>query len=611
MLRGFRWQLFALLTAAVLFAAVLIIRLTTIMPSPDTTPTPGVIAVTATSSPIPQPSLTPTPAPTFDFQAVGSPPPDEVITFREGVIGNVQRLNPLYADLNPVDQDITSLIFEGLTRMDARGQIVPGLAERWQISTDGLEYVFYLRQGVAWHDGIPFTSADVVYTMAILRDPAFTGSSARATFWRTVETEALDTFIVRFRITQPLGTFLDRLRIGLLPEHALRGTHAAELALHPFNLNPIGTGAYQIESVRTAFGRVRGIDLRVAPVFRARPEGQSQAYALERVRFTLYDDFDSAVRAFASGEIDALAGRDRNERRALFDIANRNGLQLVNGFEPTVGTLIFNWGREATRFFRDQRVRVGLDTGLDRSVLVERTLINMALRADSFIVPSFWAYAANVPRPVYNAPIAAQLLQTARERLGDPVTPTPEAPISDATLDPAFTPTPTPPPSLFTFTIMTPNDPALIALTNEIAQQWGRLGLLISVESVDVTTYRARLESGDFDAALIEYSFADGADPDLYAFWHQGQYPDGLNYGSADDRRISEILERARREPYGVNRAREYAEFQRVFADRALALPLYYPLYTYGTARQIDGIQLGFLSAAPDRFITIGDWAKR
>jgi len=158
---------------------------------------------------------------------------------------------------------------------------------------------------------------------------------------------------------------------------------------------------------------------------------------------------------------------------------------------------------------------------------------------------------------------------------------------------------------------MTPDDPTLITLANEIAGQWNRLNLLVRVEAVDLTTYRARLESGEFDAAMVEYSFAGGADPDLYAFWHQGQYPDGLNYGSTDDRRLSEILERARREPYGVNRAQEYAEFQRVFADRAIAIPLYYPLYTYGMSRQIDGVQLGFLSVPSDRFITIGDWAKR
>lgn len=605
MLRGFRWQLFALLTAAALFAAVLIIRLTSTPSTPQFTATPGIIAVTATPSTAPQATDPPTVTPA-DSQTSGTLPPvqsDDVITYREALIGDVQRLNPLYADLNSVDRDITSLIFEGLTRMDARGQIVPGLAERWQISTDGLEYVFYLRQGVAWQDGIPFTSADVAYTMSILRDPAFSGSPEASAFWRTVETTALDTFLVRFRLTQPLGTFLDRLRIGLLPEHALRGTTAAALASHPFNLTPIGTGAYQIESVRTELGRVRSVDLRLAPVYRSRAQG---TYGLERIRFILYDGFDAAMRALASGEVDGLAGRDRNERRALFELANRENLQLINGFEPTVGALVFNWAREGLPYLRDQRVRVALDSGLDRSVMVERSMLNMALLADSFILPSFWAYDANISRTSYSPATANQLLQLARERLGDPPTPTPPP----ETPDPALTATPMPS-WWFSFAILTPNDPALLALANEIASQWSRLNINVRVDPVDVATYHARLDSGDFDAAIVEYSFAGGADPDLYSFWHQGQYPEGLNYGSVDDRRLSEILERARREPYGVNRAREYTEFQRVFAERAIGLPLYYPLYTYAMSRQIEGIQLGFLGTPSDRFITIGDWVKR
>jgi peptide/nickel transport system substrate-binding protein len=603
MLRGIRWQLFALLTAVVLFAVALIVRNGSVTPSNVTADTPPPLAVTATPSPQPTSALAPAETP---VQPVAAAPLDDVITYREALIGEIQRLNPVYANLNPLDRDITSLIFEGLVRLDAQGQLMPGLAERWQISNDGLEYVFYLRQGIAWHDGIPFTSADVSYTMAILRDPGFTGMEELGAFWRTVETEALDTFIVRFRLTQPLSTFLDRLRIGILPEHALRGTAAADLAAHPFNLAPVGTGAYQLENIQVEGERIRSISLRVAPVYRARPEGRNQAFALERVQFEIVGSFDQAVAALTTGAVDAFAARDRNERRALFDASNSFDIQLINGFEPTIGMVIFNWGNESSRFFRDQRVRFGLDTGLDRSVLVERIMINTALRADSALVPGFWAYAPTVPRPAFNPAMAAQLLQSGFNRLAQDAEPTPTPEVTDPSITPTAAPT-----TLFTFAIMTPNDPILLALANEIAAQWSRLNLSVSIDAVDVETYRTRLDSGDFQAALVEYTFFGSAEPDLYGFWHQGQYPDGLNYGSADDRRISEILERIRREPFGVNRARDYAAFQGEFAERAIALPLYYPLYTYGMSRRIDDAQLGYLSTPSDRFITIGDWHKR
>ncbi|HRF94334.1 MAG TPA: hypothetical protein PLZ51_04030, partial [Aggregatilineales bacterium] len=74
-------------------------------------------------------------------------------------------------------------------------------------------------------------------------------------------------------LAQPLATFPEAMRIGILPEHALRGTNASQLATHPFNLAPIGTGAYQLEAIRVEAGVIRTVDLRVSPNYRLRPEG--------------------------------------------------------------------------------------------------------------------------------------------------------------------------------------------------------------------------------------------------------------------------------------------------------------------------------------------------
>src|SRR5690606_28272637 len=80
------------------------------------------------------------------------PADDGVPTFREALVGSVQRLNPLFAPLNPVDRDITSLIFEGLTRTNAYGEPEAVLARDWTISSDGLEYIVRLRDDVLWQD---------------------------------------------------------------------------------------------------------------------------------------------------------------------------------------------------------------------------------------------------------------------------------------------------------------------------------------------------------------------------------------------------------------------------------------------------------------------------
>ncbi len=593
MLRGYRWQLLALLLSAILFGVSLVLR------SSDTTPPPPAATPESAASATPDNIVIP---PT----TVASPAPSPAFTpastngsYTEALVGKVQRLNPLFASLNPVDRDISSLIFEGLTRTDSYGEPVPALADRWIISSDGLQYVFFLRQDILWQDGVPFTAADVMYTMSLLRDPNFPGDPDLGAFWRTVETEQLGDYLIRFTLAQPLGNFLDRLQIGILPEHALRGTTAAQLANHPFNLTPIGTGPYQLEALHTSDGvNVDEVALRAAPVFRQRSEAQQHAYALDRVTFKLYDNASDAINALQNSQVDGYAGRDRTERVPLFNAANTVDLDMHNALEDTLGVIIYNWNKDT--YFKDQRLRTALETGVDRTSTIERTMSNIASEADSPLVPGSWAYLSGLQWPAYDPNQARQLLLTTSQRLQREAT----QPGAAVTAEPTSSGG-----ALFTFSILTPNDPSLVNLTNEIATQWSQLSLNVTVDAVDPDTYQARLKAHDFDAALVEYSLGSSADPDVYAFWHEGQYPDGKNYGDMSDTRISELLEKARQDPFGINRVGYYQDFQRVFVDHAVALPLYYPLFTFATAPKVKGVQLGFIASPADRFRNIGDWS--
>src|SRR5688572_12071334 len=113
-MRGFRWQLIALVMSIVIFGMVIIFRFANTPPiEPAQTPMPTSVVQEASATPSPLP---PTPFPTqqpVEFDAAQAVEND-VLTYREALVGQVQRLNPLLAPLNPVEQDITSLIFEGL-----------------------------------------------------------------------------------------------------------------------------------------------------------------------------------------------------------------------------------------------------------------------------------------------------------------------------------------------------------------------------------------------------------------------------------------------------------------------------------------------------------------
>ncbi len=604
-MRAARLPLIALALAAVVFAATLFYRLTQFVPPPP----PAATATTAVTLTEPA-SL---PLPTTNPAAVGvSALP---ATYHEALVGSVQRLNPLLASLNPVDQVVTSLIFEGLTAINEYGEPVPGLAERWIISADGLEYVLFLREGVLWQDGVAFTSADVTYTTSLLRSPDFPGDPALGDFWRTVEVQPLSDTVVRFRLAQPLGSFLERLSIGLLPEHALRGTTAAGIAAHPFNLTPIGTGPYQLGELRADATGIREIVLHAAPTYQARTVSGTQP-GLEPVTFVLFSSFEAAQNALAGGVVDSLAAATPAERSSLFVLSNNEGLETYNQIENRLGLLIFNYQNTDKPYFRDQRTRVALQAALDLEAIIERVMVNTAVPADSPIMHGSWAYLADLPWAQYDPARARSLIEQAAARLQrvnaasqEEPTPVPDSGMVAPGVDPTATPTDAPPPAaLFEFGILVPDDPVLMRLAGEMAAQWSQAGVIATVDSVPMDTYRQRLDSGEFDTAIVEMSLGNSADPDVYDFWHQGQYPDGDNLSGVDDRDISVLLERARRDPYGVNRAQDYATFQREFAQKAIALPLYHPLFTFVSQPRVRGIQLGFIGSLADRHRNIVTW---
>ncbi len=589
----------ALLLALSLLAAVLALRLSEVPPNspptqtrvaqplPSATPLPTLISTelppTATALP-PRPSV--------------MLPPVEQGVLREALIAPncVIKLNPLLAGFNQADRDVVALIFEGLMKTDPYGAAIPNLAASLpRISDDGLTYIFTLREDVRWHDGTPFTSADVIFTISLMQAEDFPGTPDLRNFWRTVEADALNAQMVRFKLAQPLATFPDYLRIGILPEHALRGTTARTLNSHPFNLAPIGTGAYQFERLLGDGARLRGVRLRAAPTYAARPEA-AEGYALRQLDLLCYPTWDEARAAFERGEVNSLS----DVPSAVVQSLKALPITLYTAYKPAVGAVIYNWARESVPFFRDVRFRQALARSVDRQALVEQFMADRAVVAHTPILPSSWAFARNIVCPSYDpsAPEAA-----ARSLAQVQITPPPPEADPNA-------PEAAPPPSSvgYRFQLLLADDAAQAALGQAVAEAWRALGLGVDVVVVDRVTFRERLANGSFDAALVELDLAPSADPDPYSLWRQVPTEGGLNFGSLNERRISELLEAARQTTDGSARVALYAEFQRLFCDRAAALVLYYPIYYYGADERLAGVQLGFVSQPAERFRTIGAW---
>jgi peptide/nickel transport system substrate-binding protein len=519
------------------------------------------------------------------------------VELHEGLVGQINKLNPLFAEYNPVDEDLTSLIYEGLTSINQYGEVVPRLAERWVVSSDGLDYVFYLRRDVLWQDGLPFTSADVAYTFRTIRSRDFPGDPLLRDFWRTVEIQVLDDYTLRFRLVQPLASFPERLRQGILPLHALDGAPIASLDTHPFNLSPIGTGPYQIETLLAEGGQITGISLRVAPNFRLRPEGQ-QGYALDRIVFRTYPTWAAALEAYQNGQINSLGVAPLDQLEALRAIPN---LAQHTTTAPRMGALIFNYQRDDLHYLRDARFRQALELTTDRTGSILRALGGRAVPASSPILPTSWAYNPSAIALDPNLDEARRLFGLVSFEPYQP--PTPESQSEEATQE-----APAPVEQRRNLRVMVFNDPGVAGVAFEVVNQWANL-LPVELDLVeDYATYLSRLQNGDFDVALVEFSFAPKADPDPFVFWHTAQYQIGQNFGGMPDNFLSNLLLQARTTPDNLLRKQFYDEFQLSFLNTVAGIVLYNPLFVYVTDRQLQGVQLDFISTPSDRFRTIHQW---
>ncbi|MBI4786354.1 MAG: peptide ABC transporter substrate-binding protein [Chloroflexi bacterium] len=503
--------------------------------------------------------------------------PDFGGTYIEGIAGRPSAINPLFSQYNDVDRDIAALVFTGLTRVDETGAITPDLATQWTISPDGLVYTFTLRTNVRWHDGVGFAADDVLYTINAMQDPGYKGPPNLSTFWRTVAITQVDDVTIRFQLTQPYAPFLNYTAIGLLPAHLLRDVPPAELLQNPFNRRPVGTGPFQIADVTSD-----SLNLDVNKnYYGPRPY-------LSRIQFKFYSDYESIFAAFNRGEVEGIS---RILPGYLPKARTTTNLRLYNARLGGYSLILLNLTKAP---FQDKQVRQALMYAIDRQHTIDEFLQGQGVVASSPIEPGSWAFDSTSSQYPFDVEKAKGLLESAgwRDANGDGVREKDRQALE--------------------FTFVTSDDPARVAIANEIAKGWEAVGVKAAVQPVPASLLVQNvLRPRQFDAVLYEWRNLT-SDPDQYENWHQTQIPSttnlGQNYSGLNDREISEALEAARRTSDQGKRAELYRRFQELFADRIPALLLFYPVYSYGVDARVQGVQVAPMLAPSDRFRNIALW---
>ena len=500
--------------------------------------------------------------------------PERGGVFREGVAGNPQYINPLLCHTHDIDRDLCSLLFRGLTRLDQQGRVVPDLAERWT-APDGLVYTFTLRENQFWHDGKPVTIDDVLFTIEMMQSQDSPILPDLAELWRSVTVEPVNEHTVRLLLDEPFAPFLDFTTIGLLPKHIWQDVPPSELLTSPHNSRPVGNGPMQVTLTSAQFIRLE-----------RNPYSGDDIPMVSALEFHFYPDYPAIYAAYTEGELDGVSQVMQS------DIAlaqARTDMQLFSAPLSTYVGVIFNLQNPDVPFLQDATVRRALYHALDRERLLDDVVGGHGVLASSPIPSNNWGHAPDTPSYNYDPDEAQRLLNESGWVDTD----------GDGTRDKDGLP--------MQLILLTNDGPTRIALIEQIAADWRAVGVNTVVESVSFGGFvREFLTPRRFDAALLSWDIT--GDPDPFPLYHSSQITTGQNYGGWSNQEADALVIEARSTVDPEKRRALYAQFQHLFAADVPAIPLYYPVYTYGVSERVKAVQIGPLNTPADRFATFPDW---
>ncbi|MCC6007493.1 MAG: ABC transporter substrate-binding protein [Rhodobacteraceae bacterium] len=260
---------------------------------------------------------------------------------------------------------LTQNLYEGLTSVDQAGAVIPQLAESWTISDDSLTYVFTLVEGVTFHDGTPFTAADVVFSFDRARAEDST-NPRRATFNPIESITAIDDFTVEIVLKNPDAFFLFDLAQG--PASII-----SEASVETNGTRPVGTGAFRFE------GWTRGDRLRLA---RNPDHRNADNVAVDLIEFRFISEPAAATAALLAGELDAFPGFPAPELVAQFEADPRFNV-MVSSTEGEV-ILAMNNSRAP---FTDISFRRAVSHAIDRDDIIDGAMYGFGIPIGSFYPP--------------------------------------------------------------------------------------------------------------------------------------------------------------------------------------------------------------------------------
>jgi peptide/nickel transport system substrate-binding protein len=299
-------------------------------------------------------------------------------------------LDPTSAAAGAIDSVLYSNVFEGLTRFMSDGSVVPGLAQSWEISDDGLTYTFTLHDGVTFHDGTTMDAEDVKFSLdrIVAEDSA---NAQKALYTAISEVNVIDPKTVEVKLSEPNGNMIFNLAWG-------DAVIVAPESIDNIKQQPIGTGAFKFDS----WTQGDKIELSRYEDYWGEPA------KLESATFKFISDPTAAFAAMMAEDVDAFSGFPAPENLPQFEADPR--FQVLIG--STEGETILSTNNKMAPF-DNAKVRQAMAHAIDRQAIIDGAMFGYGTPIGTHFAPHNPAYLDLTGQSSYDPETAKSLLTEA------------------------------------------------------------------------------------------------------------------------------------------------------------------------------------------------------
>lgn len=516
------------------------------------------------------PAAAPTATPTATPAPVATPAAPKVLRY-------AMETEPGYIDPGLTNEmngvHVAMALFEGLLiKNPVKNTIEPGVAERWNVSPDGLQYTFYLRNTARWTDGTPVTAHDFAYAWERVLNPATASEYAFALFYlkngkaynggtlkdaSQLGFRATDDYTLQVTLEAPTGYMMELFTFWTyapVPRKAVE-QHGGQWTL-PGKI--ISNGPFRL----TAWEPNKIISAEKNPTY-----WDAAAVKLDRIDFIPVEDKETALRLYETGALDVLPGLPELKIPQL--LGRPDVLfypYLANDY------LVFNTTRP---FFADKRVRQALTMALDRVSLCDNYLQKIKKPLSGFVPPGTGDYVS--PPGLPYDPVRAKALLA-------------EAGYSDPT-------------KIGSIELRYNTDPILKQMAQVVQRMWKEnLGIDVTLVNEEYKTHLKVINMMQYDVGRRRW-IGDYTDPNTYLELMTTQSTmNQTGWGNAD---YDRLLEQAGREPDRTKRLQYLHDAEKILLESAPILPMYVHNKAMMLRPTVHGIVPDMVDQHPFKYVTI------